>query len=311
MEKKIYAGIKALVESGHKEFVIYPYGKYGKIAKDILNKDFHIQEKYIVDAKLSRIDDAIKDIEYLKNDYEKSAFMILMAVTPEYWSNSLEIHRQISFVEVERLADVLARSTYFNPWNHYEPIQTVKWPKVALIECISREIYKNGIQGAVAEAGVFQGQTARFINCFFPDRTFYLFDTFEGFSKTDQLNDDKRNLYNEKIDYTDTSENCVMQKMHFPGRCVVKRGWFPQSAIGINETFAMVRLDMDLYDPIYSGLEFFYPRMEKGGYIIIHDCRSKNFEGARKALIDFCEKHHVGYMCMPDNLGSAVININY
>lgn len=68
---------------------------------------------------------------------------------------------------------------------------------------------------------------------------------------------------------------------------------------------------MDLYDPIYAGLEYFYPRMEKGGYIVVHDCRSKNFDGARAALLDFCKKNHIGYMCMPDDLGSAIINIGF
>ena len=66
---------------------------------------------------------------------------------------------------------------------------------------------------------------------------------------------------------------------------------------------------MDLYDPIYAGLQYFYPLMEKGGYIVVHDCRSENFDGARAALLDFCKEKNIGYMCMPDDLGSAVINI--
>lgn len=313
MRKEIGKAIKELIKEGKKEFVIYPFGKYGKLAKEILNEEFGIKERYIVDNFLSEVNEEIYDINYMKKDYESSNsnFIILLAVDPQGWNISLEIHRQISFVAVERIADILARSTYFCPWNHYESIKTLKWPKIALIECLSREIYKNGVKGAVAEAGVFQGQTARFINTFFPDRKLYLFDTFEGFNKFDQINDDKRNLYNEKIDYSETSEELVLQRMHFPQNCVIKKGWFPESTEDVKEVFAFVRLDMDLYNPIYSGLEFFYPRMQPGGYIVVHDCRSKNFEGARKALIDFCTEKKIGYMCMSDNLGSAVINIGF
>ena len=222
------------------------------------------------------------------------------------------MHRTLgAFAEYERIADILAWSPYFTPWNHFEEICSLGRPKIALLECIAKEIYKNGIKGSVAEAGVFQGGTARFINLLFPDRTFYLFDTFEGFNKKDQDNDDERNLFNMKIDYSQTNEEMVLAKMHFPKKCVVKKGWFPESAKGVDDKFALVRLDMDLYDPIYSGLEFFYPRMEKGGYIVIHDCRSKNFDGARKALLDFCREKNLGYMCMPDNLGSAVISVPF
>lgn len=313
MRDRIRKSINELIKKGKKEFVIYPFGKYGKMAKEILNEEFGIKERYIVDNLLAETNKEIYDVNYMKADYEclESDFTILLVIDPNRWNISLEIHRQISFVAVDRIADVLARSTYFCPWNHYESINTLKWPKVALIECISREIYKNEIKGAVAEAGVFQGQTARFINTFFPDRKLYLFDTFEGFNERDQQNDDMRNLYNEKIDYSETSEELVLQRMHFPQNCIIKKGWFPQSAEGVKETFAFVRLDMDLYDPIYSGLEFFYPKMQPGGYIVVHDCRSKNFDGARKALMDFCTKKRIGYMCMPDNLGSAVINIGF
>ena len=311
MENRIKRAIANWVQRGNKDFVIYPYGKNGKIAKEILNTEFGIQERYIVDNKLAYTQEGIYDVEYLKQDYKNSDFIILLAVLPDRWRISLEVHRQIDFVDVSRIADVLARSTYFNPWEFYSPINTIKWQKVSMIECISREIYKNNIQGEVAEAGVFQGQTARFINCFFPDRKLYLFDTFSGFDIKDQNSDDEKGMYNEKLDFTETSEELVMGKMHFPQNCIIKAGWFPESAKGVEDKFSFVRLDMDLYDPIYAGLEFFYPRMSKGGYIVVHDCRSQNFDGARNALIDFCKEKNIGYMCMPDNLGSAVINIGY
>lgn len=313
MEDRIRVALQSLIDRGNKNFVIYPYGNYGKITKNILNREFGINELYVVDKKFSATDGTvnIKSIDELRKDYlYDKTFMILVAVDPLGWEASLQVHRTlVEFAEIDRIADILSWSPYFTPWSHYEKIYSVGRPKVAPLECIAREIYHNGITGAVAEAGVFQGETARFINMLFPDRKFYLFDTFAGFNERDQMKDDERNMYNMKLDFSQTSEKIVLDKMHFEKNCIIKKGWFPQSAENINDKFAFVRLDMDLYDPIYAGLEFFYPRMEKGGYILVHDCRSKNFDGARSALIDFCKERNLGYMCMPDNLGSAIISI--
>lgn len=310
MESYIRRALEYLTKE-YKNFVIYPYGKYGRLVKQILNEDFGIQENYVVDNALAcsqnREDNDIRDIGYMKEDYEKRDFQILLAVDPAGWNTSLSVHREVDFADITRISDILSRSTYFCPWNHFDEIRTSNWPKISLIECVSRGIYRNKVNGAVVEAGVYRGQTARFINCFFPDRKLYLFDTFEGFDEKDQKMDDDRNLYNMKLDYTGTSVEYVMSQMHHPKNVVIKKGWFPETAKDVDEQFAFVRLDMDLYDPIYSGLDFFYPKMTPGGYIIVHDCRSKNFDGARAALIDFCKKYNLGYMCAADNLGSAVI----
>ena len=41
------------------------------------------------------------------------------------------------------------------------------------------------IQGSVCECGVNRGDFAYWINLYFPTRTLYLFDTFEGFDRRD------------------------------------------------------------------------------------------------------------------------------
>lgn len=50
---------------------------------------------------------------------------------------------------------------------------------------------RKNISSSVAEAGVFRGEFAKYINQFFPDRKLYLYDTFEGFNASDMKNDDK------------------------------------------------------------------------------------------------------------------------
>jgi len=311
MEDYIQNSIKSCVADGKKDFVIYPFGKRGKAGKRILN-ELGIQERYVVDYFLCQDNADIKSVEQLHYDYIRDEGFYILLLADYANENNLGIYRQISeFVEIDRLIDVCSPSPYFNPWNHFEEIMLTKDAKHSVIECIAREIYRNKIQGATAEAGVYKGQTARHINYLFPDRKLYLFDTFDGFDAKDQKADDDKGLYNLKIDYSRTSEEIVMSQMRFPGNCIIKKGWFPDSASGIEDIFAFVRLDMDLYDPILAGLEFFYPKMAWGGYIAVHDCRSKNFGGARAAVMDFCKEKHLNYMCMPDKLGTAVICIGH
>lgn len=254
----------------------------------------------------------VKGIEYLKEDYKRNNdFVILLAVDPMGWEKSAEIHKLVSnFASNDRVVDVLSWSPYFAPWVYYEPMHTNR-PRLHAIESIAREIYRNGVNGEVAEAGVYKGTTAKYINSLFPDRKLHLFDTFKGFSEEDKKGENKKGLYHLDVDFLDTDENLVMKKMTYPENVVIHKGWFPETTKGITDTFSFVRLDMDLYEPTYAGLEYFFPKMEKGGYILIHDCRSQNFEGAKVAVFDFCQKQHIGYMCMPDSLGSAVISIGW
>lgn len=298
------------VENGNRDFVIYPFGEKGKYVKKILNEELGIQERYVVDNILHNGKE-IQSVKYLKENYERESFKLLLAADYKL-KKTIEIHQQIEeFITLERLVDVGSPSLFFNPWNYFEEITLEKNLKYSVVECIQREVYKNGVKGAVAEAGVYKGKTAKRINYMFPDRKLYLFDTFTGFDEKEQKVDDLNNRFNMKIDFSDTSVDIVMSEMMFPGNCVIKKGYFPESAEDVDEIFSFVRLDMDLYEPIKAGLEFFYPRMSRGGYIAVHDCRSKNFDGARMALLDFCREKKLSYMNMQDELGTAVIPIAF
>lgn len=174
------------------------------------------------------------------------------------------------------------------------------------LELLSREIYDSEVSGMVAELGVYRGDFAKDINSFFPDRKLYLFDTFEGFADEDLEVDRENNYLNCNHDFSKTSISTVLNKMKHRDNCIIKKGFFPDSAQGVEESFCFVSLDADLYQPIKSGLEFFYPRLSKGGYIMVHDYNSNLYLGAKQAVKEFAEKHGINYICLPDRCGSAV-----
>lgn len=163
----------------------------------------------------------------------------------------------------------------------------------------------------VAEAGVFQGDFAKIINQNYSDKKLYLFDTFEGFKESDIEFEKRGNLSNAKIgDYRTTNEEIVMKKMPYPQNCIIKKGYFPDTAIGINEKFCFVNLDMDLYKSTLMGLEWFGERMVKEGCILIHDYFSETFFGVKEAVDEYLKKHNYLYK-LPIGDGISIAIIGY
>ena len=179
---------------------------------------------------------------------------------------------------------------------------------LATLELVSNEINKKNLEGHVAELGVYKGKFARYINKFFPDRDFYLFDTFEGFDSRDVAKEKDEKLSTGDQDFSDTSVSSVLKLMPSPGRCKPMIGFFPESAKGLDAPFVFVSLDADLYEPIYNGLRFFYPKLVKGGYIFVHDFNNDQYKGSRKAVEQFCNEENISFVPIPDSGGSAIIS---
>lgn len=170
------------------------------------------------------------------------------------------------------------------------------------------------VEGAVAEAGVFQGEFAKEINKVFSDRILYLFDTFEGFDKRDIINE--FNVENKEVKsivvghFSSTSEELVLSKLPFIDKCIIKKGFFPDTTVGLeDEKFCFVNLDMDLYRPTLEGLRFFYPRINEGGCILIHDYFSDIYPNVKKAVKDFEVEQNIKLKKLPigDKLSIAII----
>ena len=188
----------------------------------------------------------------------------------------------------------------------YESLEDCE-PRDAALELISREVRRYSIEGAVAELGVYRGDFAKRINHFFPDKKFYLFDTFTGFDGRDAAVDRERKFSTGDQDFSRTSEQLVLDKMEHRENCIVEKGWFPETAEGVQDKFCFVSLDVDLYKPTLAGLNFFYPRLMGGGSIMVHDFNNREYQGVRQAVKEFCVENCVGYVCLSDGCGTAVI----
>ena len=166
-----------------------------------------------------------------------------------------------------------------NPHSLPEKDLSNDYVRLATLEVLCRRLAE--VPGAAAELGVYRGFFARCINQLMPERKLYLFDSFEGFAEdacaTDSFQAAHRNTAVEK----------VMAIMPHPESVTVKPGFFPESLDGQEETFCMVSLDVDFYQTTLDGLRYFWPRLEEGGYLMLHDWGSPKLPGVAKALVAY------------------------
>lgn len=181
----------------------------------------------------------------------------------------------------------------------------------------ARWINENSVCGAAAECGVFRGDSAKFLNYFFEGRKLYLFDTFEGFSSYDI---EKEKAVNNQFEtsqfaadgiFSDTSIDFVMKKMKYPENVIVKQGYFPDSAKGLEEEFCFVNLDMDLYIPMLEGLRFFWDKVKKYGCILLHDYFRDDLPGVREAVKVFEKEREILIPKTPIGDGCSMALLKY
>lgn len=148
--------------------------------------------------------------------------------------------------------------------------------RLATLELLCRRL--DHVPGAAAELGVYKGFFARCINMLLPERTLYLFDSFEGFGEeacaAEAFQAAHRNTAVEK----------VLAIMPHPEMVTVKPGFFPGSLEGLEETFCLVSLDVDFEQATLDGLRYFWPRLRKGGCLMLHDWGSAKLPGVARAL---------------------------
>lgn len=187
-------------------------------------------------------------------------------------------------------------------------IITTDLARVRSLNLLAREIIERDVPGEIAELGVYRGDFARRISSLFPYRRFYLFDTFEGFDARDIALESEQKQKTRYGNFSRVSVKSVLSKIPYPDQCVVKKGYFPESLDGLEETFSFVSLDTDLFKPTYEGLCYFYPRLSPGGYMMVHDYAPARYHGVKKAVRQFSEEFKVPYTPLSDMNGSVVFS---
>lgn len=155
------------------------------------------------------------------------------------------------------------------------------------------QLTKEELEGDLAEIGVYQGETATLIAKIARrlGKTAWLLDTFEGFDPKDLQGID----YGQPEQFDDTSLDSVRalvgeENVHFI------KGYFPDTATQLpaKGSYCLVHIDCDLYNPVRAALEYFYPRLVPGGFLLVHDYSSLHWDGAEEAVDEF-------FACKPES----------
>jgi len=116
-------------------------------------------------------------------------------------------------------------------------------------------------------------------------------DTFSGLpplSAKDKGLAPEGSLYLHKHLFTDTSMESVKEKINKLGlkkNIELREGLFSNTLPTLSDhRYHFVNIDCDLYEPHIECLEYFYPRMAKGGIVFFDDYHSVEFPMAGQAV---------------------------
>ena len=146
------------------------------------------------------------------------------------------------------------------------------------------------------ECGCWKGHSAYIISTLINDSgkkiNFHIFDSFEGLSEATKNDEsfylksskEKRRI-NQHFSSSEILLRNVLKDFNF---VKIYKGWIPSRFSEIkNEKFSFVHIDVDLYEPTFESLKYFYPRLEKGGIIVCDDYNFTDFPGAKKAWDEY------------------------
>jgi O-methyltransferase len=154
------------------------------------------------------------------------------------------------------------------------------------------------LKGDIVECGTFHGlsafQIGKIIKEKSIDKSFHIFDSFEGLSvlnKDDDIGKTK-NQDEELRKQFAYGENLVRQNLKDYNFINYYKGWIPDRFNEVQDkSFSFVHIDVDLYQPIKDSIEFFYPRLADRGIMVFDDYGyTAQFPGAKKAIDELIEE---------------------
>lgn len=160
------------------------------------------------------------------------------------------------------------------------------------------------VPGDIAECGTRNGKSALFMLDALDgtERRMVLFDSFEGLSDPTPGQDTLASAFDPKTGerhFHQADPQVVVDR--FRDRPVdVMTGWIPDRFPEVaDRRFALVHVDVDLYQPTLDSLAFLFPRLAPFGVLICDDYGSGAYPGARKAMDEYFADRPEGIVELP------------
>lgn len=201
----------------------------------------------------------------------------------------------------------------FTPWAGHPDFEKV-YTGVGRHTVVSRDrcyilaslaAYAVHLRGDFAECGVYKGGTALLISRMLKDskKMFYLFDSFQGLPPANNQYD---NYYGDGY-FSDASADDVRALLGgFQAFVEIREGWIPETFVGLEDNrFALVHIDVDLYQSALDCCAYFYPRVVSGGVLIFDEYAFPAARGEKDAVDQFFANKPESPITLPT--GQAII----
>jgi hypothetical protein len=182
-------------------------------------------------------------------------------------------------------------------------------------------LHARAIEGAQAECGVFQGASALVLcraaqtdDPAYAGAGLHLIDSFAGLSRPGETDSfslpgpEGRPPSRQSLPEGTLSASLEEVRLALRGfpQVAFHRGWIPDAFALLPESrWSFVHIDVDLHDPTYTSLDYFFPRLSTGGVIICDDYGSAVFPGARRAWDRYCDELSLPFVVL--DTGQSVI----
>ena len=201
----------------------------------------------------------------------------------------------------------------FHPYDGYKSPQGIAWRLHTLVWA-ARNALAHG--GDFVECGVFKGDMAWVVATVLGEalrgRTFFLYDSFEGFSPLLSRPEDYPgqpgflDLANSYYRQPGLYESVVARFAGMPGIRVI-RGFLPESlAIAAPERIAFLHVDLNSPAAEIAVLEALFDRVVPGGVIVFDDYGWQMFQRQREAEDRFMAERGHAILELPTGQGLAI-----
>lgn len=165
----------------------------------------------------------------------------------------------------------------------------------------------HGVDGDMAECGCYTGVSSWFIANEMPGVDFYLFDSFEGLSRPNAFDRVPDGVQEWAKGDLKTNEQILKSNLSGFENVHVMKGWIPDRFDGVSDVcFRFVHIDVDLYQPTFDSLAFFYPRLSPGAMMVVDDYGFENCPGAYKAVQEFMRDKTETVIHLPTGQGVII-----
>jgi hypothetical protein len=177
------------------------------------------------------------------------------------------------------------------PW----PMTMIGSQRLGNVEQCIRRVIDDDVPGDFIETGVWKGGTTIFMRGILKalgvtDRRVYVADSFEGLPPPDPAKypadrESVFHLWSElAVDVATVKENFARFGL-LDDQVEFVKGWFRDTLPALRgHTWAVIRLDGDLYESTMDALENLYAGLSVGGWLIVDDYE---IEACRRAVTEF------------------------